>query len=77
MSRWEAHRKPLLEEYRQKKAQMHSRKSDFEAKVAKIKEMRRQMKNMLKDLQSKEEKYRALLGQVVGKKLPTIELPEP
>eukprot|EP00656_Telonema_subtile_P045070 TRINITY_DN51336_c0_g1_i2.p1 TRINITY_DN51336_c0_g1~~TRINITY_DN51336_c0_g1_i2.p1 ORF type:complete len:630 (+),score=163.99 TRINITY_DN51336_c0_g1_i2:136-2025(+) len=60
---WEAHRKPLLDEYRTKKAELYSRRTDFDAKVAKIKEMRRQMKEMLRDLQNKEERYRALLEE--------------
>lgn len=62
-SEWENHRRPLLEEYRSKKAQLHSRKHNFDTKVARIKEMRRQMKAMLRDLQNKEELYKMLLEE--------------
>merc|ERR1711865_1096842 len=62
-SEWEAHRRPLLEEYRSKKAQLQSRRRDFDSKVARIKEMRRQMKAMLRDLQNKEELYKLLLEE--------------
>lgn len=42
---------------------MYSRKLEFDAKVARIKEMRKQMKAMLRDLQSKEDRYRQLLEE--------------
>jgi len=57
---WEGHRLPLITEYRSKKDELGSRKADFKVKVEKIQRMRKEMKDMIKDLQAKEERYKSL-----------------
>lgn len=55
--KWEEQRIGLIEQYRNLKIQFKKRKEEADAKLEKIKEMRREMKTMIETAQKKEERY--------------------
>jgi len=58
---WEAHRKPLFEQYRALKDAQLNKQDETKAKLEKIKEMRTHMKAMVEDIHQKEDHYKQLL----------------
>ena len=65
---WEEHRKPLIDDYRKKKGIIGHRKEEAKLKLAKVKEMRGESKQMVAGLRSKETTGQALLKEL--EKLP-------
>jgi hypothetical protein len=59
--KWEEQRIGLIEQYRNLKIQFKKCKEEADAKLEKIKEMRREMKTMIETAQKKEERYSTLL----------------